>query len=672
MKRICNFSSLIRRCLILFVIGLCIPLSANADAAEGTFRVNDSGNITKNGTEMSIQCGAWFGLEGQHEPPDAEYNPGGAPLELYVGNMWWNPTGRTIEQTMTEIKAQGFNVVRLPIAPQTLDATDPQGIGWAPEGGVLKNDPSVQQENSRQALEDFIKLADENDIDIIIDIHSCSNYVGWRAGRLDAKPPYVDADREGYVYTREEHSCSDTDNPSSVTTVAAYNKSLWLDDLREIAGLPEQLGVDNILAIDIFNEPWDYTWSEWKELAESAYEAISEVNDDVLIIVEGIGSELSDDTQIPHGDEASNPNWGENFYPAADDPLDIPKERLVLSPHTYGPSVFVQKQFMDPSQEECTGLEGDEAGDADCNIVIDADILEAGWQEHFGYLRDQGYAMIIGEFGGNMSWPEGASTAEQTRWSHITPGVDAQWQNALVDYAIKQDIDACYWSINPESADTGGLYGTTYVPETNESGWGTWTEIDTDKMELLQRLWESSPESTTEETTEPVAEETTEPVVEETTEPAAEETTEPVAEETTEPIAEETTEPIAEETTEPAAEETTEPAAEETTEPATEEATDATTDTTKSVDLQAEVESSAVHLTWTLNNITPMGVEVYRDTDSNPAGRGRIGWMKNGNEFVDEDVTPGVTYYYWIKATEADWNVTNSSAISATVSSDTN
>jgi len=463
--------------------------SDTPEPTQGTFRVDASGNITKNGVAMPIRCGAWFGLEGQHEPPNAQYNPGGAPLELYVGNMWWNPTGRTIQQTMTEIKAQGINVVRLPIAPQTLDPTDPQGIGWAPEGGVLKNDPSVQQDNARQALEDFIKLADQNDIDVIIDIHSCSNYVGWRAGRLDAKPPYVDANRENYIYTREEHSCSATGNPPSVTTVAAYNQSLWLNNLQEIAGLQTQLGVDNIMAIDIFNEPWDYSWAEWKALAESAYQAISSVNNDVLIMVEGIGSELSDGTKVPHGDEASNPNWGENFYPAAAAPLNIPKERLVISPHTYGPSVFVQKQFMDPSQPECTGLEGNEAGDADCNIVIDAATLTAGWEEHFGYLRDQGYAVIVGEFGGNWDWPNGASQADKDRWSHVSPGVDAAWQNAFVDYATAQNINACYWSINPESADTGGLYGTAYVPGSNESGWGTWTTIDSRKMELLKRLW---------------------------------------------------------------------------------------------------------------------------------------------------------------------------------------
>ncbi len=455
----------------------------------GRFRVNQSGVITKNGAELPVHCGAWFGLEGQQEPPDSEYNPGGAPLELYIGNMWWNPSGRTIQQTMTEIKAQGFNMIRLPIAPQTLDASDPQGMGWAPNGGALKNDPDVQQTNARQALEDFIKLADQNDIELIIDIHSCSNYIGWRAGRLDAKPPYVDANREGYIFTREEHSCTASGNPSSVTTVAAYDKAKWLNNLKEIAGLQAKLGVDNIMAIDIFNEPWEYTWSEWKSLAEEAYQAISSVNDDVLIMVEGIGSELKDGTLVPNGDEATNPNWGENFYSAASEPLNIPKERLVISPHTYGPSVFVQRQFLDPSQPECSGIDGDEAGDAKCNIVLNAATLEAGWNEHFGYLRDQGYAVLIGEFGGMWDWPTGASQTDRNRWAHVSPGVDGEWQTILVDYLKEKNINACYWSINPESADTGGLYGSTYDPVSNKTDWGNWTTIDNQKMQLLKRLW---------------------------------------------------------------------------------------------------------------------------------------------------------------------------------------
>lgn len=455
--------------------------SSSIPGTAGRWRVNESGKITRDGTVFPVQCGAWFGLEGQHEPKDAENNPNGAPLEMYVGNMWWADTGRTIQQTMSEIKDLGINVIRLPIAPQTLDPNDPQGIGDVRSGGVLKNHESVRQTNARQALEDFIKLADQNDLQVIIDIHSCSNYVGWRAGRLDANPPYVDATREGYDYTREEYSCGgggEIDHP--------YNEQIWLENLRTIAGFEESLGVDNILGIDIFNEPWDYTWDEWATLAEKAYRAINEVNQNVLVVVEGVGSVKSDGTEVDHGSLDSNPNWGENLYGFATRPLDIPKERLVLSPHVYGPSVFVQSAFL---TGECAELEGDDAGRADCQITITPSKLAEGWQEHFGYLRDQGYAMIVGEFGGNMDWPRNTRAAEQEMWSHITTNVDEQWQNAFVDYMIEKDIEACYWSINPESADTGGLYEHSYVPDVNESGWGTWLNLDTRKTSLLQRLW---------------------------------------------------------------------------------------------------------------------------------------------------------------------------------------
>jgi hypothetical protein len=164
----------------------------------------------------------------------------------------------------------------------------------------------------------------------------------------------------------------------------------------------------------------------------------------------------------------------------------------VYSPHTYGPSVFVQKMFMDPAQPQCAGLEGDAAAEADCNIVINPTLLRQGWEEHFGYLKAQGYAIVIGEFGGNMDWPGGkASLRDQQLWSHITDRtIDEQWQNAFVDYLIDAGItDTIYWSINPESGDTGGLYTTPYQPGSNESGWGTWGPLDTRKMNLLNLLW---------------------------------------------------------------------------------------------------------------------------------------------------------------------------------------
>lgn len=469
--------------------------SSISNPGTGKFRVNAQGNLTKDDQMFPARCGNWFGLEGRHEPSNDSANPSGAPMEIYAGNMWWvnesKGSGRTIDQTMKELKAAGITMLRLPIAPQTLEANNPQGM--EPN---LKNHQSIRQTNARQALEDFIKLADVNDIQIFIDIHSCSNYVGWRAGRIDARPPYVDRDRVGYDFRREEYSCATTGNPSSVTKIHAYDKAKWLANIKEIAGLPAKLNVDNLIGIDIFNEPWDYTWDEWKTLSEEAFAAMDSVNSNMLIIVEGISGTANNqdgtpdtNVQVPHGSEDTNPNWGENLYEAGTNPINIPKDRLLFSPHTYGPSVFVQRHFMDPAQTECAGLEGDEAAESDCRVVINPAALEPGWEEHFGYLRQLGYGILIGEFGGNMDWPNKTSQADRTMWSHITTNVDQQWQTAAVAYFKKKNIHACYWSMNPESADTFGWYLTPWDPVSANDKWGQWTTLDPRKTTLLNNLW---------------------------------------------------------------------------------------------------------------------------------------------------------------------------------------
>jgi endoglucanase len=471
-----------------------VPFTIGTSGA--VFRVNPQGRVTKNGTVFPVRCGSWFGLEGRHEPSDDPTNPSGAAMEQYIGNTSWANggagTGRTIAQTMSEIAGMGINVIRLPLVPQTLNANDPQGTG-----SVLKNHSSVRIANSRLALETMIRAADAANIEVMLDIHSCSNYIGWRAGRFDARPPWVDFDRDNYDFKRENYSCAASGNPATVTTTHPYNTAMWLDNLRTVAGLGTALGVDNIIGIDIFNEPHDYTWAEWKSLTEQAYTAINAVNPNTLLFVQGIGTNAGtqDGTPAtvspqPHGDAATNPNWGENLFEAGTNPINIPRERLVYSPHTYGPSVFVQKMFMDPAQTQCTGLEGDAAGDANCNIVINPTLLRQGWEEHFGYLRNTGHAIVVGEFGGNMDWPLGqASIRDRDRWSHITPGVDTAWQNAFVDYMISKGIEGCYWSINPESGDTAGWYGHAYDPISNESGWGQWLNFDQRKTNLLNRLW---------------------------------------------------------------------------------------------------------------------------------------------------------------------------------------
>ncbi len=467
----------------------------SAQASQAVFRVDANGNITKNNVPMRIKGGSWFGLQGRHEPSNDQTNPSGAPLEQYMGNVFWAPTSRTYDQDIAEFVAMGINVVRLPLTHQTLNATDPQGM--APN---LKNNQSVVIPNSRLALETIAKKLDAAGISILWDIHSCSNYVDWRKGRLDARPPYVDATRDNYDFKREDSSCAATNNPASVTRIQAYNETIWLQDINTLAGFSSSLGLNNVIGIDIFNEPWDYTWAEWSTLSGHAYNTINAANPNILVFVEGVSDSANNQdgspttiTTEPSG-VAPAPNWGGNLASAGANPPAIPKNRLVFSPHVYGISVFVGKQFVDNSVPACVGLSGDAAGDAHCPLIMpSAALLAQGWDSQFGYLKAQGYAIVIGEWGGNMDWPGGkASLRDQNRYSYVTNHtIDQQWQNAFVDYLISKGIDdTIYWSINPESGDTGGLYTTPYQPGSNESAWGTWGALDSRKMTLVHRLWD--------------------------------------------------------------------------------------------------------------------------------------------------------------------------------------
>src|SRR5512138_1636188 len=229
--------------VLLSSLGIPVKL-VSAQTAPVVFRVDSKGNITANGVAFRVKGGSWFGLQGRHEPSNDATNPSGAPMEQYMGNVFWNSTSRTYDQDIAEFKPMGINVIRLPLLTQTLKNNPPEPQGMAP---YLKNTDSVKIANSRLALETVIKKLDAAGIYVLLDIHSCSNYVDWRKGRLDARPPYVDANRDNYDFKREDSSCAASNNPSSVTRIQAYNETLWLQDLQTLAGLESSLGISNIL-----------------------------------------------------------------------------------------------------------------------------------------------------------------------------------------------------------------------------------------------------------------------------------------------------------------------------------------------------------------------------------------------------------------------------------------
>lgn len=89
------------------------------------------------------------------------------------------------------------------------------------------------------------------------------------------------------------------------------------------------------------------------------------------------------------------------------------------------------------------------------------------------------------------------------------------------------------------------------------------------------------------------------------------------------------------------------------------------------VDLQTRTENDSVKLSWSLVNITPRFQGIYRDTDPDPQGRGRIGVKWSETEFLDTNVTTDTTYHDWIKTRGTGGTVTNSSAVSDTIQNGT-
>ena len=69
-----------------------------------------------------------------------------------------------------------------------------------------------------------------------------------------------------------------------------------------------------------------------------------------LIFVQGIAGSTDGDRMVGTDASLRHSFWGENLAGARERPvrLDDPS-RLVYSPHTYGPSVYVQDYFKSPS-----------------------------------------------------------------------------------------------------------------------------------------------------------------------------------------------------------------------------------------------------------------------------------------------------------------------------------
>jgi endoglucanase len=348
----------------------------------GTGYTTSGGKLFKDGTQIKLFGLNWFGLETTNH---------------VLHGLW---TGRAMSDFLADIKSKGFNALRFPVSPESINP------GFAITGGPGNGDdfPALSGKDGRTALEFALAKTQAAGVFVVIDFHTCN-------------PAAIGAGL-----------------PDGPISCAGYSLDRWLADMRTLATLSKTF--TNVVGIDLDNEPHGLTWSTWVNLASQGGQAVLGVNPNITIWVEGVANASAS------GGLAVN--WGENLFEAGAAIPGIPANRLVFSPHIYGPSVAPQSYFS--------------ASNYPSN-------MPAIWDTLFGRLTGQGFTIMPGEFGGHYTT---SSTPSQN---------DKLWQDSLVTYLInKGTTSTFYWCLNPNSGDTGGVLG---------DDWRTWNN---DKLLLLQRL----------------------------------------------------------------------------------------------------------------------------------------------------------------------------------------
>ncbi|WP_407319360.1 cellulase family glycosylhydrolase [Isoptericola halotolerans] len=331
-----------------------------------------------------------------------------------------------IENITRDMAERGINLVRVPVSTELL-------VEWKNGEAIMPNvntfaNPELTGMDNKEVFDYWLGLCEQYGLKVLVDVHS------------------AEADNSGHFAPMWY-----TDSVSSEDFYAGWE---WFAE--------EYADDDTIIGADLQNEPhgthkqdprakWDDSTDpdNWKHVAETAAEKILAINPNLLILVEGIEVYPRDGQDWASQDEDDYYFnwWGGNLRGAADHPVEVGgalDDQIMYSPHDYGPLVHEQPWF-----------EGDD---------WDRDSLEADvWDPNWLYLHKEDTSpLLIGEWGG-----------------FLDDGPNEKWLEALRDAIVDYGLHHTFWTINPNSGDTGGLL---------LNDWETWDE---EKYALLEpALWQ--------------------------------------------------------------------------------------------------------------------------------------------------------------------------------------
>jgi endoglucanase len=243
------------------------------------------------------------------------------------------------------------------------------------------------------------------------------------------------ANERGIKVILDNHRATAGGGPESngLWYTSEYTETDWILDWKKLARRYKYIPA--VIAVDLRNEPYNACWGcgdlsrDWRLAAEKAGNAILSINPNLLIIVEGVAVYNEQYTW-----------WGANLIGAKEFPvrLNVPN-RLVYSAHEYAETVYPQAWFSDANYPNN---------------------LPAVWDKYWGYLIKENIApVLVGEFG----------TKYQTQ-------KDKQWLMEFKEYIKQNKLSWTFWSLNPDSGDTGGLL------------LDDWTGIHMLKQNILQEI----------------------------------------------------------------------------------------------------------------------------------------------------------------------------------------
>ena len=364
--------------------------------------------VDREGNQVLLTGANWFG-----------FNVGSNTFD----GLW----SCSLKDTIKEMANRGINIIRVPISTELLNewmlgtAPMPTNINYAVN-------PELKDLDSLEMFDKFLVYCKANGVKVLLDVHSAeTNAMGHLAP----------------LWYNDE-----------ITVDTFYDTWEWVANRYK--------NDDTIVAYDLQNEPhgivyqskdaarWDDSEHEnnWKQVAEKCALKILKVNPNALILVEGIECTPKEgkDYSSTNPDDYLTNWWGGNLREVKDHPINLGEyqNKLVYSPHDYGPAVHKQQWFYEGFNEETLYN--------DC------------WKDNWAYIHDENIApVLIGEWGGFMDGKD-----------------NEKWMIHLRDYMVKNRMSHTFWCFNQNSGDTGGLVEGDFV---------TWDE---EKYDLLEpALWQT-------------------------------------------------------------------------------------------------------------------------------------------------------------------------------------